>query len=86
MTEEIGAREFKQNASEVLRRVREEGATYTVTYRGKAVAKLIPADEDEFDQKKFDQIWREMDELAHEVGKRWPKGLSAVDAVREQRR
>lgn len=85
MTEEIGAREFKQNASEVLRRVREEGATYTVTYRGKAVAHLTPA-EDASDPAEIERLIAEMDELAHEVGKRWPKGLSAVDAVREQRR
>jgi prevent-host-death family protein len=85
MTEEIGVRELKENTSEVLRRVREEGATYTVTYRGKAVARLVPAGED-FDREKFERIWAEMDELAKEVGKKWPKGLSAVDAVRDQRR
>ncbi len=40
----------------------------------------------ESDREKFDRIWREMDKLAEEIGKTWPKGLSAVDTVREQRR
>jgi hypothetical protein len=30
--------------------------------------------------------WREIDELAKEVGKHWPKGMTAVEAVRGQRR
>ena len=89
MTEEpkeIGIRELKRHASELLRRVREEGATYTITYRGKRIAQITPTHEEEFDQEKFDRIWTEMDELAKEIGKKWPKGVSAVDAVREQRR
>ena len=32
------------------------------------------------------KIWAEMDELASEISKKWPKGVSAVEAVREQRR
>ena len=41
-TEEIGVRELKQRASEILRRVREDGASYAITYRGKVVARLEP--------------------------------------------
>ncbi|MEK7247489.1 MAG: type II toxin-antitoxin system prevent-host-death family antitoxin [Chloroflexota bacterium] len=86
MTEEIGIRELKENASEVLRRVREEHASYDVTYRGKVVARLVPADPKEFDQEEFGRLWKRMDELAKEVGKKWPKGLSAADAVAQDRR
>ena len=39
---EIGIRELKQRANEILRQVREEQETFTVTYRGKVVAKLVP--------------------------------------------
>ena len=31
-------------------------------------------------------FWQRMDALASEIGRVWPKGVSAVDAVREQRR
>ena len=39
---EIGVRELKLRASEILRQVREEQKTFTVTYRGKVVARLGP--------------------------------------------
>jgi prevent-host-death family protein len=82
--EEIGVRELKEKASEVIRRVREDKQSYTVTYRGRVVARLVPADR--ADEDDFEEIWADMDRLAEEIGKKWPKGVSAVDAVREQRR
>jgi prevent-host-death family protein len=86
MTEEIGIRELKENTSEVLRRVREEKASYDVTYRGKVVAHLVPAEKEEFDQEAFDKVWAEMDAIAKEISKTWPKGLSAAEAVARDRR
>lgn len=86
MTEEIGIRDLKANTSEVLRRVREEKASYDVTYRGKVVAKLVPVEEKQFNQEEFDKLWKEMDELAARVSKKWPKGLSAAEAVARDRR
>jgi len=86
MTEEIGIRELKERTSEVLRRVREEKATYTVTFRGEAVAQITPVEDKRMSQEEIDRWIAEADELAEEIGKHWPKGVSAVDAVREQRR
>ena len=40
---DIGIRELKARASEVVRRVAEEQATYTITRRGRAVGVLAPA-------------------------------------------
>jgi prevent-host-death family protein len=42
---EIGIRELKNQASEILRAVREEGAEYVITHRGKPVAVLLPVRE-----------------------------------------
>ena len=42
---EIGIKELKQRASEILRQVREEKESFTVTYRGKVVARLVPAED-----------------------------------------
>jgi prevent-host-death family protein len=86
MTEEIGVRELKERASEVVKRVREQQATYDVTYRGKVVAHIVPAGKPRMTEAEEDRLWAEIDELAEEIGKHWPKGVSAVDAVREQRR
>jgi prevent-host-death family protein len=40
----IGVRELRQQASEVIRCVREEGAEFVVTYQGKPVAIILPLD------------------------------------------
>lgn len=85
MTEEIGIRELKEHTSEVLRRVREEHASYDVTYRGKVVAKLVPVEQKEFDQEEFRRLWAEMDEIAARVARKWPKGISAAEAVAQDR-
>lgn len=39
---EIGIRELKEQASKILREVREKGETYTVTYQGKPCGILLP--------------------------------------------
>jgi prevent-host-death family protein len=81
----VGIRELKEQASKLIRRVRERGDVIEITYRGKVVALLVPArrpvrPEDE------DREWRQIDRLAAEIGARWPAGISAVDAVTEGRR
>ncbi len=43
----IGIRELKQRASEILREVRDKGASYEVTYRGEVIANLAPAQRQE---------------------------------------
>jgi prevent-host-death family protein len=86
MTEEIGIRELKANTSEVVRRVREEHASYDVTYRGKVVARLVPAEQKQFNRQEFEKLWKRMDRLAARVSKKWPKGLSAAEAVARDRR
>lgn len=39
---EVGIREFKEKASEILREVREKGETYTITYQGRPCGLLVP--------------------------------------------
>ncbi len=41
---DIGIRELKAHASELVRHVAEEHATYTITRRGRPVGVLAPAD------------------------------------------
>jgi prevent-host-death family protein len=83
----VGIRELKQQTSEILRRVREEGETIDVTYRGRVVARLVPVDQSgTSDTRDFTAIWADMDRLAAEIGARWPEGLSAADALSEDRR
>ena len=47
MDESISAADANRNFSQLLRGVREQGATYVVTAHGKPVARLVPAVEDD---------------------------------------
>jgi prevent-host-death family protein len=80
----VGIRELKQQASELVRMVRETGNEVQVTYHGKVVALLIPVEK----TPTVDETgaWSELDHLAAEIGARWPKGVSAAEAVAEGRR
>ena len=82
----IGVRALKQRASAVIRRVREDKETVTVTYRGRAVARLVPVEDPEYTRADSAKVWTEMDRLADEIGTRWPADATAVAAVQEQRR
>ena len=81
----IGIRELKERTSEILRRVRENRDSFDVTYHGRVIARIVPVasppSEDE-----LAKAWERWDRLAEEISKRWPEGVSAVDAVREGRR
>ena len=83
--ETIGVRELKERASEIMRRVREDGDVFEVSYRGRVVARLVPVTEPETknDLSSFSARW---EKLAKAIGSHWPDGVSAVDAVREGRR
>ena len=82
----VGVRELKQQASSIIRRVRESGEVVSITYRGKVVAKLVPVIPDEERSAEVSMVWAELDALAEEIGAQWPDGQSAAEAVQEQRR
>ena len=83
----IGIRELKQTTSKVLRRVRERGEEIDVTYRGEVIARIVPvARASKARARATRAVWDDLDRLAREIGAVWPKGVSAVRAVREQRR
>ena len=80
----VGVRELKQRTSELVRMVREEGREIKISYRGEVVALLIPVNRQTSPGE--DQAWVELDHLAAKIGARWPEGVSAVEAISENRR
>ena len=80
----VGVRELKQQASELIRLVRETGVQVQVTYRGQIVALLVPVASSNSKEKEK-HSWANLDALAAEIGARWPKGVSAAKAVSEDR-
>jgi len=79
----VGIRELKQQASELVRIVRETGKEVQVTYHGKVVALLVPVEQTVSEN---DEAWANLDSLAARVGARWPQDISAAQAVSENRR
>lgn len=85
MTKEIGIRELKTRASEVVRAVKETRARYVITQRGKPVALIIPLDA-EPPAEKGDEVWERLEQLGEELAKGWNSEKSAVELLSEMRR
>lgn len=83
---EVGIRELKTQASDIIRRVRDTNETIVVTYRGRAVARIEPLEDPETTRYRAREVLAEMDRIAEEVTQYWPSGVSTVDAVAEDRR
>jgi len=86
---EIGVRELKNNATRIVKAVREEHAEYIVTVHGKPAAILrpiTPEDEEREYLARVEAFLADLDTLAKAVGRAWKSPLSAVEAVEEQRR
>ena len=84
--EKVGVRELKEHASSIIQRVCQKKESVTITLRGRPVARLIPVEDEDAKRAADAAIWADMDKLAERIGKHWPAGVSAVEAVREQRR
>ena len=91
----VGVRELKNDASEVIRAVREDHAEYVVTYRGRPVAVIRPVDaslgvmdgERSSRRKPVDpQFWERWDLLAARIGASIRTDMTAAEMVAEQRR
>ena len=84
-TEEIGIRELKSRASEVVRALKEERARYVITQRGKPAALIIPLDALP-PKKSDDEVWERLLKIGEELGKGWQSEKSAVEILSEMRR
>lgn len=83
-TEEIGVRELKSRASEVLRAVKEERARYVVTQRGKPVAVIVPVDA--VPPEKKDDGWERLLAIRAKLGKGKGNEKSSIEILSEMRR
>jgi len=72
----VGIRKLQQQASELVRMVRENGREVQITYHGQVVALLVPVKRI---QKDGQNAWVKLDDLAAEIGARWPKGVSVYE-------
>ena len=88
---EIGVRELKTSASEIVRAVRERRARYTVTYRGRPVGVLLPLDEASAADKMLaaaqsSSPWQELTDLGREIGEGWTSPQTSAELLADMRR
>ena len=88
---EIGVRELKVHASEIVRAVRDQRAHYLVTYRGRPVGVLMPLEEIEPEQlaspaRGQATAWDELVRLGEEIGRGWQSPLTGTELLSEMRR
>jgi len=83
--EEIGIRELKARASELVRAVKERRACYLITQRGRPVAVLLPADAVP-PRPDPDEVWARLEALGEEIARNWQSEKSAVEILSEMRR
>lgn len=82
---EIGVRELKAKASEIVRRVRETRESVVITYRGRAVARMVPMPDGDTEFAGH-AVLADIEGLSREIAAAWPTGVTAAEAVDDQRR
>jgi prevent-host-death family protein len=65
----VGVRELKEQTSEIIRRVREDGETIDITYRGDVVATIVPKRTLAQSRAQVDEFWRRQRQLVRDLGK-----------------
>ncbi len=91
-----GIDKLADNRRALLDDARRSGETIQIVDHGEVVAQIVPEPQtlpnhrvtaDQHERRASDAaIWEDIDRLAAEIGKEWPDGVSAVDAVRDGRR
>ena len=83
----VGVSELKTHTSEIIRNVRENRISFTITFRGRPVGVLLPIDEDEKIVPGKDQdSWSELERLREEFARRPRPEKSLTEALTEMRR
>ena len=88
---DVGVRELKTRASEILRRVRERRDRYVVTYRGRPVAILAPLERTAQNETlpsgdAAHDAWDELTRLGEEIGRGWQSPLTSTELLSQTRR
>jgi prevent-host-death family protein len=81
----VGVRELKANPGKVLRMVRDSNMSVDVTIHGEIVARIVPARKKP-NVEEIEAAWRRHEEIGRMISEKWPVGLSAVEAIKEDRR
>ena len=82
----VGVQELREQTERILRRVSEQGHIIAIVDHGRIVARLAPAQQQSVDPAELEAFWAEWDQLVAEIEAKWPNGLSAAEAIKQDRR
>ena len=87
---EIGVRELKIKASEIVQNMRKRRTRYLITYRGRPVGMLSPLESTDMpaSPQAADALlaWNELTRLGQEIAQGWPTGKTSAEYLTEMRR
>jgi prevent-host-death family protein len=83
---DIGVRELKIHASEIVRKVKENGVRYIVTHRGRPVAAIIPVEEVQAKLMNEVSAWDELLELGQQISQGWKSAQSSTEILSDIRK
>jgi prevent-host-death family protein len=83
---EVGVRELKTRASEIIREVRDKRARYVISYRGRPVAVLAPLDAVAECPDDGKAAWEELKRIGREISQHWESDQSPTELLSQMRR
>jgi prevent-host-death family protein len=87
--DEVGVRELKTYASEIVHKVQEQRARYLITHRGKPVAMLVPIEQTtgvaEAGMDPEPTAWDELLRLGEEISQGWQSQESSLEILSKMR-
>ena len=87
---EIGVRELKSRASEIVRNVRRRRTRYVITYRGRPVGILSPLEGNDLVTRsstaETSVAWDELTRLGQELAQGWPANKTSGEILSDMRR
>ncbi len=84
---DIGVRELKTHASEIIRQVRERRERYVITHWGRPVGVLMPLDEVNLPRgEPTETAWETLTRLGEEIGRGWCAPQTSTELLSDMRR
>ena len=86
---DVGVRELKARASEIVRNVRDGRVRYTITYHGRPVGVLMPLEqpsEGTTGNAGSGAAWEELVRLGKEIGRGWQSPKTSTELLSDMRR
>lgn len=83
---EVGVRELKERASEIVRDLMTQRTRYIITYRGRRVGVLGPLEEAPLSDAVGPDPWDDLGQLGEKIGRGWRSPLTAAELLSGMRR